>query len=380
MGISVQSSFCSGVQPELFYIGLTHQSAPLRVREQLRADRERQAAMLAEVGDFAAGQMLLATCERFEVYATTYHTDARRWTAMLERWFGFPPALLNGYVRTLRRRQAAEHLVRVAAGLESRILGERQILGQVRNAFQLAQDQSCLDAHLSALARSAIRAGKRVRQETAINAGSRSIVTVAMEWLSQRRLELADRAVVVVGNGRLAALVADQVAARKPRRLVIIGRNESRAADLATRHGGESFGIGALAAAVAGADAVITCTTSPSYLIDAALLGADRSTALLLIDLSVPRNVDPNVSGLSGVRLAHLDEMVTREPSEGAAADVIPQAEGIVRDELDAFLQWQRERQAAPRIAELLRAAAATTICKRTLHEQIMRLKAGVVL
>lgn len=407
----------------LFYIGVTHQSAPLAIRENLRADRERQLAMLSDLTDLGEGRMLLVTCERFEVYATTLesknqscdrkvscgtaalrcdlhdpagggwathasaqcseaspNTDTHAWIALLSQWFDLPAELLRRSTRTLTGSDAANHMLRVAAGLESRIVGERQILGQVRNAFQFALEQDSLDAELAMLARTAIRTGKRVRHETLLGSGGRSIVTVAMDWLAGNNHSVADRTVGIVGSGRLAALVAAEVAARRPGRLLIVGRNEARAAEIGRRFGGVCVGMAALAQVVAATDMVITCTASPSYLIDPTLIGAERTTPLLLIDLSVPRNVDPAVVRTPGVTLGHLDEMVTHRSNGGAPGwDVIRHAEQTVKEELGSFHRWQRERQAAPAIAKLYREGRERHWDSRVLHDRIMRLKAGVM-
>jgi len=371
------------VSRELFYLGLTHPNAPLNVREQLRTDRESQIALLSRLASLGEGRMVLATCERFEVYATMKHADANRCISFFAELCQLPAELVRQYARTLSESQAAGQLIRVAAGLESRILGERQILGQVRNAFQLALEQESLDAQLSMLARSAIRAGKRVRQETPLASGSRSIVTAAMDWLTDKHGGLADRAVGVVGSGRLASLVAAEVALRRPRRMVIAGRNEARAAELASRFGTECARISTLANVVARADVVITCTASPSYLLDRTMIGEDRANQLLLMDLSVPRNVDPSVVQLQGVQLGHVDEIVAYGLNAGACTGVVPgwdviqQAENIVSEELSAFLQWRRERHVAPMITELFRDSGGASD-KRALHARIIRLKAGV--
>jgi glutamyl-tRNA reductase len=367
------------VNNELFYIGLTHQTAPLAIREKLRADRERQAGMLTDLSTFAGGRMVLATCERFEVYATTDQVDVAPWITRLAEWFQLPADVLRGCVQTFVGAGAAEHLLRVAAGLESRIVGERQILGQVRNAFQFAAEQDSLDAPLSTLARAAICTGKRVRQETALGDGARSIVTVAMDWLAETHGGLNGRSLVVVGSGRLAALAVDQAVQRGPRRMVIVGRNEDRAAELAGRFGVSRLGMDALASAVAEADVVLTCTASPSYLIEPSSIGIERTRPLLLIDLSVPRNVDPAVARLPNVTLGHLDELVEHGLQHSRcspAPDAIRRAEEIVLEELRRFLQWRRGRQAATAIADLCRGDHVSD--KRELHRRIMRMKAEV--
>lgn len=365
---------------DLFYLGLTQQSTPLPVREQVRADRETQILLLSQLGALASGRVILSTCERFEVYATTSRSDPAEWLGVLSQGTRLPAAAWRRFASTRTGPWVARHLLRVAGGLESRILGERQILGQVRNAFRLAQEQNTLDAPLSTLVRTAIRTGKRVRQETPIGSAARSIVTMAMDWLSRRHGGLTEKAVGVVGSGRLAALVVAEIAQRRPRRIVVVARNQVRAAELARPFGAACVGMDALAQTVGAVDVAITCTTSPTYLIDPPLVGDVRRHPLLLVDLSVPRNVDPRVVRLPGVGLGHLDELVISGLRAGAVpgSGAIQQAEQIVQEELHAFLQWRRERRVAPMIAELLRRATDFAMDKRTLHDQIMLLKSGV--
>jgi glutamyl-tRNA reductase len=363
------------VTAQLFYLGLTHHSAPLAIRENLRPDREKQRTMLARLANLAEGRMVLSTCERFEVYATTPCTDAADWVGLLSHWFHLPVGLLERHLRTNVGSAVARHLLRVGAGLESRIVGETQILGQVRDAFLQATQSRCLDADLSALGRAAIRTGKRVRTETSINSGARSIATIAVEHIACASGPLRDRAALILGSGKLAAVVAAELALRRAGRIVVAGRNVDRAAALAQQFGGVSLGMDQLAVAVSEADAVIACTSSPSYVADASMIGRHRVKPLCLVDLSVPRNIDPAVTPLSGVSLMHLDELLA---GQSAREEGIAAAERIVEEELGRHNAWREERQVAPQIAQLIREARAGGADKRALHERIVRLKAGV--
>ena len=167
----------------LQYIGITHESAPLAIRESLRPDQGQRRAILERLAEVATGRLVLSTCERFELYAMSARTDTATWVRLLANWFHLPAALVSRHVQTLQGSGAARHFLRVAAGLESRIVGEVQILGQTRDAFLLAQSAGSLDAHLNALGRAAIRAGKRVRSETTLNAEARSIATITLDHL-----------------------------------------------------------------------------------------------------------------------------------------------------------------------------------------------------
>ncbi len=360
---------------QLFYLGLTHYSAPLAIRENVRPDREKQRTMLARLANIAEGRMVLSTCERFEVYATTARTGIADWVGLLSHWFHLPVGLLERHLRTNLGSAVAQHLLRVAAGLESRIVGEAQILGQVRDAFLQATQSRSLDADLSALGRAAICTGKRVRTETSINSGARSIATIAVEHIARASGPLGDRVVLILGSGKLAAVVAAELALRRAGRIVVVGRNVHRAAALAQQFGDVSLGMDQLAVAVGETDAVIACTSSPFHLVDASTIGRNRLRPLCVVDLSVPRNIDPTVTQLSGVSLIHLDELLA---GQSAREEGIAAADRIVQEELGRYNAWREERRVAPQIAQLIREARAGGADKRALHERIVRLKAGV--
>ncbi len=358
---------------QLFYIGITHRTTPLSVRESLRPDDEKQRTMLLRLANLADGRMVLSTCERFEVYATTLRTEAAEWIELLSQWFHLPLSLLSQFARTQVGPAAAEHLLRVTAGLESRIVGEAQILGQVRDAFLQATQARALDPDLSALGRAAIRTGKRVRHETLINSGARSIATLAAEHVTRKLGPLHDGTVLVLGSGKLAAVVAAELTRRATERVIVVGRNVDHAAAVAQTVRGVSLGIDQLAVALENSDALIACTSSPCHLVDSSTIGRDRAKPLCLVDLSVPRNIDPAVTLLGGVSLIHLDELVA---GQSAREDGIAAAGRIVEEELARYNAWREERKVAPLIAKLVREGRSED--KHTMHSRIVRLKAGV--
>ena len=402
---------------QLFYIGITHRTTPLSVRESLRPDGEKQRTMLSRLAGMAEGRMVLSTCERFEVYATTPRTRAAEWIELLSQWFHLPIGVLERFARTQVGPLAAEHLLRVAAGLESRIVGEAQILGQVRDAFLQATQAHALDPVLSALGRAAIRTGKRVRHETLINSGARSIATIAVEHVARKLGPLNDRTVLVLGSGVLAGVVASELARRRtgqpgwPRsfgpggdddlrtgsspgidhrlphlqrrwathqacccthRIIVVGRNVDRAAAVAQEVHGVSLGMDQLAVVLGDSDALIACTSSSFHLVDSSTIGRERARPLCLVDLSVPRNIDPSVTQLGGVGLTHLDELVE---GQSARVEGISAANRIVGEELGRYNAWREQRRVAPLIAQLIREERGAD--KRALHSRIVRLKAG---
>lgn len=360
---------------ELLCLAVTHRTAPLALREHLRPDADKQAALLRRSESMASGRLLLSTCERFEVYASGSRVSTAAWVRALAGWFHLPAHVMRRHVERVAGDSAAFRMLRVAAGLESRVPGEPQILGQVREALRLAQRVPSLDATLHALSRSALRAGRRVRSETSINRNRRSIATLAVERVAEGEAAIPLR-VVLVGSGRMAEDVAAELGFLRRARVVIAARNTDRASDLARRFRFERAPFDALGTALLGADAAVVCTSSPTHVIGAAMVAGRSGRPLTLVDLSVPRNVDPDARLSPGVRLFHLEDLL---PGAARVVDEAPAA-SVVEGELSRFLQWRTERRAAPRIQFLVNQRRCegrleTLEDRRHLHLEILRLK-----
>ena len=363
---------------QLWYIGWTHRSAPLGVRERMKPASEQCRAVLEQVGAMAEGRMIVNTCERFELYASGVRADTWAWVSCLANTFDVSPVVMGRHARTLANRSVAEHLLRVASGLDSRVLGEPQVLGQVREAYQMALDAHFLDARLAALGRSAIRAGRRVRHETPINRGRESIAHLAVAEVLRGLAGPASGALIaVLGNGRLAADVVTALRGEGVKAPMVIARDKKAGQALAERAHARFTPWNEMRRVVLFADAVVACTSAKSYLIDAATLAGRRRDPMTLMDLGVPRNIDPQAAQRPGVRLVHLDDFLS---SGAPSMCVLAPALDIIDQELAEFDQWCRERKAAPRIAALVRRAHAqglpmTADQKRVLHERIVELK-----
>lgn len=364
----------------LMYIGFAHDHAPLSVRERLRPSDDAQAALLARSGDLAAERLLLSTCERFEFYAWVTTSDARRWIRRLADWFSLPEAVLRRHARVVGGDDVARHLMRVAGGLESRIIGEHQILGQLRHAYVRALGERAMGPMLCALGRAALHAGKRIRHETQLSAGVRSLGGLTARHLERGGRDIGTQRIAVIGSGRLASEVATSLANRGPAKLTIVARDVERAALLAEHFGASARGFSDLADVLSASDAAVVCTSAPSYVVDGSCIRETRTRPLHLVDLSVPRNVDPMVAGAPQVTLVHLDDIVAVETR--ARIELAACVE-IIESELDRYLRWQRSRTVAPLIADMFRCehvarGSDARHRNRRLHEQIMRLKAGV--
>ena len=313
----------SVVTLNLVLVGTNHRSAPLPVRERLAAhDHGRDLVDHVLAAEPVAEAVGLATCNRCELYLVGGNPDTMREAAVLRL------AALSGhdrerlepmlYVRT--GAEAAEHLFSVAAGLDSLVPGEAQILAQIRDAYASAFEWGATGPVSNRLFHQALEAGKRVRHETAIGSGGASVASVAAEVAAERLGGLAGARVLVVGAGRVAELVAANLTARGAGPLRVANRDSARAAALAARFGGSTVAWADLAAAANDADVVVSWTAAPGHVIHAADLRPGRPR--LLIDLAVPRDVEPEAAGWKGTTVVDLDGLeaaVMRTIALGAA-------------------------------------------------------------
>lgn len=355
--------------------------APREVVGRICALPVEDAALRVRASCAARHVMVLKTCERFEVYSLEATGNAQRATGVeaMAAALDLPGDALAGHFRFYEGQAAAEHLLRVTAGLESRLVGEPQVLCQVRCAYLSAVESRSLGPVLSALGRAAIRAGRRVRRETALGASRDTLTDRVRAHLCTALEDRALPVIVLVGTGKLAMDVAAVLHGARFGRLRVVSRSAQRAAELAGRCGGSPHALGQLAEALAGADAVVACTSGSACVIAPAMLAPRRGGRIAVIDLGVPHNVDPAVARMPGVTLTTLDDLAR---ARGVCPVDIEQAERIVGEELARFEQWRRARNVVPLIARLLREMPAADerpapVRRSRLHERIMSLKAS---
>jgi glutamyl-tRNA reductase len=385
------------VNDGLLYLGVTQAQTPVGIRERLVADRAGRRALGARLTRNAEGVLLLATCERFEVYLSNPGREVPHWIGLLSAEFGFSQSALAGYVRVEHGARAARHLLRVAAGLESRQLGEGNILRQVRAAYLEGLADATLGPQLCALGRSAICTGKRVRRFTALGTGADKTVKLALDRLRAHAPPEDRPHLLILGTGALAksALAgatnyrgtraerrvrcADQHPADRTgthwQRITVVSRSAERAADLAGRYGVTAARLDALPQLVAGADAVLACSTAHAgFLVHHRTLRNRRARPLRLVDLGVPRNIDPDVAVLPNVTVTHLEQL---HAFASAPASAITSAEALVARELVRFERWQQARAHRDRIRAWT-AGPLTRAQQRAVHERIEQLKRTV--
>ncbi len=339
----------------LVLVGTSHRSAPLPVRERLAAhDHGHDLVDHVLATEPVAEAVGLATCNRCELYLVGADTEALREAAVrrLVELSGRSREQLEPMLYVRAGAEAAEHLFSVAAGLDSLVPGEAQILAQIRDAYASAFEWGATGPVSNRLFHTALEAGKRVRHETAIGSGGGSVASVAAEVAAGRLGGLAAASVLVIGAGRVAELVVANLTARGVGTLAVANRDPDRAAGLAARFGGTAIPWERLGEAVGGADVVISSTASPGYVVRAADL--PPGPARLLIDLAVPRDIDPAAGDVEGISIVDLDGLEaavqrTLELRRGESG----RAQAIVAEQAAEFRDWMAALRVVPAITSL---------------------------
>jgi glutamyl-tRNA reductase len=348
-------------------VGLSHKNAPVRVLERAAITGDPLAKLLSDLAraEPVAEVFVVSTCNRMEVYADVdrFHAGVAAICELLARHCGLPERHLSPHLYVYYEDRAVSHLLAVACGLDSVVVGEEQILGQVRSAVKLAREQGTIGQVLGDLGRVALRAGKRARTETGIGRTGVSLLSLATELAFPRPgCGLAGRDVLVVGAGAMSALAVATASGEGAASIVVANRSRRRAERLAARPGSpvtRVVALGELPAAIARADVVICCTGAPGPVITADMVPTSRRRRLVFLDLAMPGDVDPAVAGLPGVTVIGLD--VLREHATAAGADDIAAVRAIMAAELAAYRSAIDAARVAP-VVVALRARAAGVV------------------
>lgn len=343
--------------PPIVCLGVNHRTAPVEVRERLACDLGQLLSVGAPEGDLA----LLSTCNRLELYACSSSDPALAEEAMASQLAAATGVAVEEFAEHLYTRRgwdAATHLLRVATGLDSLVLGEPQILGQVTDTFMQATEAGVLGHCLTQLFRAAIRAGKRARSETAISANPASISSVALALAQQHAGDLRQQRVLVIGVGEMGRLTLKALSHRGAGCVEVVNRTFAKAEGAASALGGCAYPLENLAERLALADVVIAATGSPQPLLTAKLVAdalAQRpQRPLLLVDLAVPRDIDPAVGSLPGVRLYDVDDLRgSLDEALAAREGEVPGVETIIAEEVAALQNAYQEMSVRPLIKEL---------------------------
>ncbi|AKU17991.1 glutamyl-tRNA reductase [Luteipulveratus mongoliensis] len=345
-------------------IGLSHKTASIDTLEQAALDQERRETLLAslDAGEHVGEALLIDTCNRVEVYADahTFHGAVTEIGESLAKATELPLRQLREHLYVHYEDRAVAHLFSVAAGLDSMAVGESQILGQLRESLRTGRETGRIGSVLDGLVQQALRVGKRAHSETDIDSVSRSLVERGIQQAEVHLGPLSSQRVLVVGAGAMSSLAAHTVSRTGVASLTIINRTYETARRLADATGGQALPFDALAAAIAQADLVISCTGSVGHVIDAHHLpGPQVQHRQAYVDLALPRDVAPEVAERVAVEvmsLAHLGSSV-----EGSAVDQVRAVQDLVTGEVADFLIARRAASVAPTVA-LLRSRAADVV------------------
>jgi glutamyl-tRNA reductase len=372
-------------------VGLSHASAPVSTLERVVVSGDAEVKLLQDVfgSEHVAGSLVLSTCNRVEVYAEVdrFHGGVAAITELLARHSGIPVSELTASAYLHYEDRAVQHLLTVACGLESMVVGESQILGQVRHAVKTARQHGTLSHELSDVSRLALRTGRRAHAETGIDAAGQSLVSLGLELAGAEygsRGGLAGRRVLVIGAGSMSSLAVATAVRQGASQVVIANRTPGRAERLAAAYGASAADLTELPEALAGADLVVACTGATGHVLSTAAvtralrLRAQRTAGtagpaagpLVLVDLALPRDVETEVGALPGVRLIDLETIGaanqwhapegTGVPGPASEADITA-VRRIVAHELASYLKAQRAASVAPTVVAL-RAKAETVV------------------
>jgi glutamyl-tRNA reductase len=369
-------------------VGLNHKVAPVAVREKLAfGSKDLEQAFIrfgfenGTCAPYGTEGAILSTCNRLEVYTLASCLDDGEEAVchLLEDCHGERSQAFRPYLYSFADADAVEHLFSVAAGLDSMVLGEHQILGQVTEALETALRHNAAGKMISALFRGAIEAGKRARTETGISQGTTSISHIAVELARKIFGDIGSCHVLLVGAGEMAELAAQTLVESGAESLSILNRTRERAEELAVQFDARAWGWNRLNEALRWSDIVITSTSAPHPIIrpDAVrqVNSQRRHRPLFLIDIAVPRDVDPRVDQLEGVYLYDIDDLgAVVEDSLAGRRREVPKVEAIVRQAQEGFMSWYRSLDVVPTIVDIRK--QAHTVREAELERALRRLKA----
>ena len=339
----------------LYALGLNHHTAPLAVRERVVFHVGKLCDALGELtrAQGAAEAAILSTCNRTELYMQTGEPGgAAHWLAEYHR---LKPADLAPYLYTLPREQAVRHAFRVASGLDSMVLGEPQILGQMKQAARTAEAAGTLGTVLHKLFQRSFAVAKEVRSTTRVGANSVSMAAAAVKLAARIFPSLREQNVLLIGAGEMIELAATHFAAQGPARLTVANRTLERAQQLAHRYNGQGMELRMLGAHLHEHDIVVSCTASSLPILGKGLveraLRARRRRPMFMVDLAVPRDIEPEAGELDDVFLYTLDDLQAIVSANfDARRSAVEQAEAIIETQVAQFMHWMQARESVPLI------------------------------
>jgi glutamyl-tRNA reductase len=358
--------------------GINHRTAPVEVREKAAIGPEGLPVFLHLLRQHVQHGIILSTCNRTEVYATGNHLKdlEKACIDFLGNSMGLP-AHTAPYLYVMSDRAAFEHLFGVACGLDSMVIGEYEVLGQAGQALAAAEKAGTVNLPLRHIFNSAIRTGRRARDETGISKNSLSISSIAVNKALDIVADIGRSKIVIIGAGEAGKLALRVACGRGATDIAVVSRTLQRAVHITGRHGGRPVGPGMLAAELRNADIVITCAASPHPVlhhkqVNEAMIGRPR-LPMIIIDIALPRNVEPAVNGIGNVHLYNMDDLNGladdhRQEREAEVAAV----NGIITEEIDILMKWWQSYSARPVIKSLV--ARAERIRSAQYHRSLKKM------
>ncbi len=358
-------------------IGINYRTAPVAIREKVAIRSGKLEDALSLLRSYFAYGILVSTCNRTEIYAT--EPDARNKSLIfLNAYLGVPEDVLSEHVYSYEDKAAIKHLFRITAGLDSMVLGEYEVLGQIGTALETAEKTGMVSLPLRQLFRSAVRTGRLVREKTGISRNALSVSSVGVKLASQAVGSLEACKLVVIGAGEAGSLVARAARERGARRISVTSRTIDRAASLAKSLGGTPFSLENLTDELRTASVAIACADAPHYILNreqvAAAMSGRPHLPLVVIDIAVPRNVDPSVKEITGVFLYNIDDLAQiSERNRKLRESEILRASEIIEDEAAAFISWWHTLESRPIVTALMNKAEAIRLAH--LNKTIKKLR-----
>jgi glutamyl-tRNA reductase len=360
----------------LLVVGVSHHSAPVHVLDRIALSHDESAGLLTDVAssDYVAETMVLSTCNRLEVYAdvSRFHGGVAEVSEYISKRSGVPLDELTHYLYVHFEENAAKHLFEVAAGIDSMVVGEAQILGQVRKSLKRAQEAGTAGRNMHSLGQASLRIGKRIHTETGIDQAGASVVSVALASGIDVVGPLEGKKAVVVGAGSMGSLTSAHLRRANIGELVLTSRTDERAQHLAALYGGSAVPLSDLASAIADADIVVSCTGAAGVIIGLSTvheaIKGRGERPLVMLDLALPHDIDPAVVALENVYRVDLSDIAVKA-IELTGVDEVDAARQMLQEELTAFLAVEAAHAVEPVVVSL-RARAEALI-----EAEIVRLK-----
>ena len=350
---------------QIHIAGVNHSTTPIEIRERLAVSNDRLFDALSLLREYVSQGLILSTCNRIEVYSVVESSDSSQpGTDFFKAWANISDADLSPYIYCYQNEAAVRHLFRVASGLDSMIIGEFEILGQVKNSLEEANKARMVEHPLRTLLHQALRVGRQVREETGISKNALSVSSVAVELAAKAIGDLTRCKALVIGTGEAGRLVAKALKERGVANITTTSRSYEKASALAKSLGGSSVDIGSLGPELTGCDIAISCTGAPHLILDLKTLenamSARENQPLVIIDIAVPRDVDPAVGRLNSVFLYDIDDFThISERNRKQRETEIQKAMEIIESEVKRFASRWQAMEVKPLISSLVGKAEA---------------------